>query len=206
MSPVQNHFGVGKEGSTLDNTGNRHSVLQRTYEKFDLFFETLVKAMNLTGAIAIFGVMLLICADIIMRNVASQPIHGVPELVGQSIVMIMFLQLVSTIRHNGIPRAEIGIVFFRNRSPRIHQLLEFLIALAGGFVCLLIATETYPRLIRSIERSEVFGTEGIFAAPLWPIRLIVVVGSALAAIQFLLIAINHFRNVFNETPKKVLED
>ena len=64
--------------------------------------------------------------------------------------------------------------------------------LAGSvfFVCILQGA--VPRLIEAYERGYFAGNEGLFVVPVWPIRLILVIGCIVVAIQFALLA---WRNV-----------
>jgi TRAP-type mannitol/chloroaromatic compound transport system permease small subunit len=61
-------------------------------------------------------------------------------------------------------------------------------ALAGVVACAIIAYATWPLLTRSWTNSEFIGVEGVFTFPTWPMRFVVALGAALAALQYLLLA------------------
>ena len=63
-------------------------------------FGWMIDGLNAVGSLVIAAVMALMCADVLMRNIANQPIDGVAEMVAASIVIIVFLQLPSTVRQS----------------------------------------------------------------------------------------------------------
>lgn len=159
-------------------------------------FGWVVDGLNGAGSLLIGAVMLLICADVLSRNLANQPIHGVSELVGLSIIAIVFLQLGSTLRHDRMSRAELFIDGFRLRHPRSGALLQLLFDLAGVAVCAILFYATLPKFDQAWTNSEFIGVQGVFTAPTWPVRLIVLVGLAVTALQYLSIALRDARAVF----------
>jgi len=48
-----------------------------------------------------------------------------------------------------------------------------------------------PRLIEAYERGYFAGNEGLFVVPVWPIRLILVAGCLVVALQFVVLAWRH---------------
>ena len=69
--------------------------------------QRLTGAMNALGTLWILGLMVLINADVIGRDVFSHPVRGVTELVALSIVGIVFLQLADTLRAGRFTRADV---------------------------------------------------------------------------------------------------
>lgn len=157
------------------------------------WFGWLVDGLNGIGSLLIGAVMLLICADVLARNLINRPIHGVSEMVGLSIIAIVFLQLGSTLRHDRMSRAELFIDGFRLRHARAGACLQLLFDLAGVLVCAILFYATWPKFDQAWSNSEFIGVQGVFTAPTWPVRLIVLVGLAVTAIQYLLIALRDAR-------------
>lgn len=153
----------------------------------DSWFGRLVDGLNAAGSVLIGAIMLLMCADVLLRDLANRPIDGVAELVASSIVIIVFLQLPSTLRHGRMSRADLFIDPFIVRRPRAGKALRALFSLAGVFACGVIAYATWKPLARSWTDSEFLGVEGLFTFPTWPMRAVVLLGAALAAIQYLLL-------------------
>jgi TRAP-type C4-dicarboxylate transport system permease small subunit len=159
----------------------------------DSAFGRLIDALNAAGSVLIGAVMLLMCADVLLRNLANRPIDGVAELVATSIVMIVFLQLPATLRHGRMSRADLFIDPFIDRRPRAGKRLRALFSATGIFACGVIAYASWWPLLRSWTEDEFLGVEGLFTFPIWPMRALVVLGAALAAVQYLLLAVQDLR-------------
>ena len=164
-------------------------------------FGRLVDGLNAAGSLVIGAVMLLMCADVLMRDLFNQPLDGVAEMVAASIIIIVFLQLPSTLRHGRMSRADLFIDPFIQRRPVAGHLLNSVFSLAGVFACGVIAYATWPLLAKAWRDNEFFGIEGVFTMPVWPMRVVVFVGAALAAIQYALMVFQDLKRVI-EGPAK----
>lgn len=147
--------------------------------------------LNAVGSLLIFTIMALICADVFSRNAFNMPLNGVAELVSASIVMIVFLQLASTLRHGRMAQADIFIIGFTMRHPRSGNALQMLFHMAGAWVMWVIYNGTLPVFLRAWERNQFMGIEGVFTFPVWPIRIIVLTCAVATLSQYLLIAGHH---------------
>lgn len=156
-------------------------------------FGRLVDALNAAGSVTIAAVMLLMCADVLARNLANKPIDGVAEMVATSIIMIVFLQLPATIRHGRMSRADLFIDPFTEKRPIAGRRLHALYSAFGIFACLVIMRATWPMLVNAWEEGEFFGIDGVFTFPVWPMRAIVLAGTLLGAVQYALLAWQHLR-------------
>ncbi|MFP8833561.1 TRAP transporter small permease subunit [Hydrogenophaga sp. XSHU_21] len=156
-------------------------------------FGYVVDALNGLGSIVIAMVMVLMCADVLLRNLLNQPIDGVAEMVAASIIVIVFLQLPSTLRHGRMSRADLFLDPFMLRRPRAGLRLRALFSVFGVFACAVIAYATWPLFQRAWTNSEFLGVEGVFTFPTWPMRLVVFTGAALAAIQYALMVWHDLR-------------
>lgn len=168
----------------------------------DSLFGYFVDGLNSTGSMLILVVMLLMCADILARNIFNSPIHGVAELVAISIVTIVFLQLASTLRHDRMSRADIFIDHFAARRKLSGNLLLALFNLAGTVMCSVVFYATLPVFLKAWSDNEYLGVEGVFTAPTWPVRFIVLIGAATAAIQYLLILVGNLRSALEHDSVK----
>jgi len=151
-------------------------------------FGWLVDGANALGTALIFLLMLLILSDVGSRTFFNAPIHGVAELVGMSVIVVVFSQLASSARHGRMARAEIFIDDYRLRNPRAGAAVQVLWNLAGVAVCTIICYATWPKLVDAIVTDEFIGNQGLFTAPVWPMRLAVVAGAALTGVQYLVFA------------------
>lgn len=152
-------------------------------------FGKLVDGLNAAGSVVIAAVMVLMCTDVLMRNLLNQPLDGVAEMVAASIIIIVFLQLPSTLRHGRMSRADLFIDPFIQKRPVAGRRLRAVFSLFGIFACGVIAYATWPLLAKAWLDSEFFGIEGVFTMPVWPMRAVVLLGAALAAIQYALLVI-----------------
>jgi TRAP-type mannitol/chloroaromatic compound transport system permease small subunit len=158
-------------------------------------FTALVAGLNGVGTAWIFALMVLINVDVLSRYLFNSPIQGVAEIVELSIVGIVFLQISDTVRLRRLTRSDGLYARILSQRPRIGHVLGAFFDLAGFsfFVCILIGG--FPRLVEAYERGYFAGNEGLFVVPVWPIRLILVIGCVVAAIQFLMLAWDHIASL-----------
>ena len=147
-------------------------------------FGWLIDGLNGAGSLLIFATMFLVCADVIARDFFNSPIHGVAEMVALSIIAILFLQLASTLRHGRMSCADIFIGGFRQKHPVAGGLLQAFFDLCGVAVCVIIVYTTLPVFDKAWSGNQFIGVQGIFTAPTWPVRAIVILGAAAAGAQY----------------------
>jgi TRAP-type mannitol/chloroaromatic compound transport system permease small subunit len=160
-------------------------------------FGWVVDGLNGVGSLLIFAVMFLICADVIARDFFNSPIHGVAELVAMSIIAIVFLQLASTLRHGRMSRAELFIDDFKLKHPFAGNLIQFVFDLCGVLVCCILVYATWPILNRAWTGNEFIGVQGVFTAPTWPVKFVVLLGAGLTALQYLVHAQRSLKAAFD---------
>jgi TRAP-type mannitol/chloroaromatic compound transport system permease small subunit len=165
-------------------------------------FELVILALNSAGSGWVCFLMVLICADIASRGLLNQPVNGVAEIVALSIVICVFLQLSHTLAVGRLTRADILLRWLSEAYPRASHLPQLISHLLGAIVFALIAYASYPILLDSWARSEYVGQLGTFTAPTWPAKLVVVVGSILTCIQFLVLAAGNLRGMFAPGPDR----
>jgi TRAP-type C4-dicarboxylate transport system permease small subunit len=83
-------------------------------------------------------------------------------------------------------RSSAVLELLARRSPRARALVEACFLFVGALMFALVVRATWPLLVRSIERNEFFGVEGVFTFPTWPVRLIMVVGAIAVALAYLI--------------------
>ena len=139
---------------------------------------------NVAGSCLIFGLVVLITADVLGRNLFGTPVAGVPEIVSLSIVAIVFLQAPQALRAGRLTRSDGVIDVLKSRRPRIAAGLETLFDLCGICVLGAILYSHWPIMVRSWERNDFIGAVGNFTAPTWPVKAMLAIGAALLALQF----------------------
>lgn len=164
------------------------------------------QALNAMGTLLIIGLMLLINSDIIGRTGFDAPLRGVTELVSLSIVGIVFLQLADTLRCGRFTRADMLLDKLKRDRPAFAARLQAVYHLAGALLMMVILWAAWPSLIGSIASREYVGALGDFTAPVWPVRLMMLVGLATTALTFLMLAFidlqrsRHLANAFKPGP------
>jgi TRAP-type mannitol/chloroaromatic compound transport system permease small subunit len=148
----------------------------------------LTQGLNALGTLIIIGLMLLINTDIVGRTGFDAPVRGVTELVSLSIVGIVFLQLADTLRSGRFTRADMLLDRLKRTRPPLAAALQALYHLLGAALMLVILWAAWPSLMESIRMREYVGALGDFTAPVWPVRLMMLVGLSVTALTFLLLA------------------
>jgi len=110
-----------------------------------------------------------------------------------SIVGIVFMQLADTLRAGKLTRAEVLLGYLQRRRPRTARGLQALYHLVGACLLAVICAASWGPLTESIEIGEYVGAVGDFQAPMWPVRLIIVLGCACAALTFVFLAWDDFK-------------
>tara|TARA_B100001142_G_C14187393_1_gene598598 strand:+ start:213 stop:758 length:546 start_codon:yes stop_codon:yes gene_type:complete len=158
-------------------------------------FSALVAGLNSVGTGWIFLLMILINTDVLSRYLFNTPIQGVTEIVELSIVGIVFLQISDAVRAGRLTRSDGLYRQILKRYRVFGYFMDILFNLAGSFFFLCILFGAVPRLIEAYDRGYFSGNEGLFVMPVWPIRLILVVGCIVVAMQFLVLAWDSIKNL-----------
>lgn len=150
-------------------------------------FQRLGKWLNALGTVWIIALMLLINTDVLGRNLFNAPVRGVTELVALSIVGIVFLQLADTLRCGRFTRAEVLLAQLVRTHPAWHAALSALWHALGGALLLVVLWASWGPLVESVQIREYVGAVGSFQAPVWPVRLITLVGLSVTALTYALL-------------------
>lgn len=174
-------------GARLD--GHRSGALARVWH-------LLVNGLAALGTLLIGVLMLLICADIVARNLLGSSLPLISELGALTLVMIVYLQLAATVRADRLARTEIFLGAFRASRPGAGALLAAVFDLAGALLIGLVAWSTVGILGKDFASAEFIGVPGIATMPTWPFRMLILIGVGVAAVEFLLRAIIALRDGF----------
>jgi len=160
------------------------NLITRAFSKF-------VTGLNSVGGVLIFGLIVMINFDVFSRFLFNAPIDGVTELVELSIVAIVFLQLSDAVRNGRLTRSDGLYRKIQEKKPRIGHILGAVFDLAGAVFFITIIAGSIPRFIEAWERNYFAGNRGIFVVPVWPVRLILVIGAITVVLVFLGMARKH---------------
>ncbi len=164
------------------------------FRHFADLFTGLTSLSNSIGSVWVFGLMFLICADVIARGAFNSPIHGVPEMVGYSLVGAVYLQLAHSLHVGRFTRAEMFIEPLTKRRPIVAGMFNIIFDAAGVFVFALITYGSYFKF-QEAWPDLVFGGDGIFEILVWPLRLITMCGAAMVAVKYLIMTIEEIFSV-----------
>ncbi|MFZ1500169.1 MAG: TRAP transporter small permease [Giesbergeria sp.] len=172
----------------------RHAVPKDAYgQPLPAGFHRVVQALNALGTLWIVALMVLINTDVLGRNLFNAPVRGVTELVSLSIVGIVFLQLADTLHSGRITRADVLLQGLQKSRPVLAAALHAVFHLVGALLMATILWAAWPTLWESIRMREYVGAIGDFTAPVWPVRVVMLVGLAATLITFVLLALADVR-------------
>jgi TRAP-type C4-dicarboxylate transport system permease small subunit len=164
----------------------RGNIITRAFSKF-------VAGLNSVGGALIFAMIVMINLDVFSRFLFNAPIDGVTELVELSIVAIVFLQLSDAVRNGRLTRSDGLFSKIREKNPRLGHVMSIIFDLAGAVFFVTIISGSIPRFIEAWERGYYSGNQGIFVVPVWPGRLVIVIGAITVVFVVLGLVINHVK-------------
>ena len=161
---------------------------------------SLISIMNSIGTAWVFVLLVIINLDIGGRAIFNHPIRGVPEIVSLSIVACVFLQVAHTLKVGRLTRSEILLNWLSKHHPNVQHVLNGLYHVVGAGLMMIMFKASLPLFNKAWKLDVYVGAEGDFMAPVWPVKLIILIGCTAAAIQFLLTAWQEFRSL-GRTPE-----
>lgn len=163
-------------------------------------FERLTGVMDTIGTVWVFILLIIINLDIFGRALFDLPLRGVPEIVSMSIVALVFMQIAHTLAVGRLTRSDVFINWVKAKKPRLGFSLQGLYHLIGAVLCLILLRYSWPFFLKAWRIGEYVGAQGDFMAPVWPVKLIILIGSATAAIQFFILAYQDLRAAIDGSP------
>lgn len=149
------------------------------------FSDRLSKLLMILAAVWAMGLSVLIVADIVANNVVGRAIPGVRELVVSSIVMIVYMQLGYAIRSHSMLRADTFLLVMPIPLQRVLLAVGYAL---GAFFFFMIMKGTINPAVHAWTTNEFWG-EGALRVPVWPTRFMVLFGSALAILNYVVAAL-----------------
>ena len=145
--------------------------------------DALAKTLMVVAAFWTFVLCFIILADVTGRTVFDAPLHGTVEIVANSIVMIVFLQAGYAIRSQAMLRTEVLVDRF---GPNGRKVALGFADLLGAIFFLIIVLGAFEPAIRAFINGE-FEGEGALRVPVWPTRFVILIGAALAIVNYLVL-------------------
>lgn len=184
---------LSPDPQSTTGTGKRPAIALA--KRLDDVLRRVTEVMSSVGTVWFFALVILICAEVIAREVFLAPIRGVTEMAAYSIVGATFLQLSNSLYSERMRRADFLLTIFGKWFPLGLAVLEVVISLVGLWMMIVLTQAAWPKLIDTYVEAEVVGIPGEFSFKVWPLRLLVVVGSAMTAMAFLARALRRFWQV-----------
>ena len=161
------------------------------------------RGMLVVGSLLAMFLAFVICVDVIGRSAFNSPLRGTAEIVASSIVVICYLQVTYAIASGGMMQ----VTLFTNLMPvRMRAAVGVATCLLGVVLFYIVTRGS----ISGFQNAWTFGSyegEGALRVPTWPVRLAVLVGSALAMVTYALLALQHLRTLVTgrDAPEALIE-
>ncbi len=158
-------------------------------------FGKLTVALSAAGTVLIILMAIGVNADILGRELLNRPVPGVTEFLGLAIVSVVFLQVANTSREDRHISNDLIMSWVALKRPRLAIFFYGLFHLIGAAIFLLIVWWVVPIVIENYNGGYYKGTSGYVEIPVWPFIATVVIGAAVAAVQYILLAVQEFRRM-----------
>ena len=143
-------------------------------------------AANAAGTFVVILLVAVVNYDIIARGLFNRPFLGAVEVVQFSVVLIVFLQLPDVIRVGRLTRSDGFLMLLSRRAPPKGRALSRAIDLLSAGFMVLVVYAMWPEFLDMWETQDFFSVPGVFTAPWWPVKLVILLSAGLCAVHFLL--------------------
>lgn len=161
----------------------------------DRLLDYLGQSLLVFAAILGFALAFVVCTDVVGRYFFSSPLKGTPEMVSMAIVIIAYLQACYAIRSGGMIAVD---AFYVSYPRRFKSLVSLVGSVLGVLLFALICFSSVDRAIEALVSGEYEG-EGALRVPSWPAKWVLVLGSGLASLSYLILALKQAASLFNGT-------
>ncbi len=145
-------------------------VSDTPFARLDRSYFALETVLNYIAAAFLFSLMLLACAEVLMRYLFNAPIHGQQDMVEIMIPTMGFFGLAYCQRLAGHVRMELLIHRLRGRALWIFEF-------CGNFATILIVTVMIWGTWQNFLNAYELGDSSMDAQiPVWPPKLIITLG------------------------------
>jgi TRAP-type C4-dicarboxylate transport system permease small subunit len=148
---------------------------------FNRLNDRLVRALLALAAVITFSLSFLVVADIIGRVVFNSPVKGTPEIVSMSIVIICFLLAGYAVHSGGMIYTDVLVGAL---GPRANAFSSLVTSVLGTSFFALIVWGSFEPTLHAWTSGE-FEGEGALRVPVWPARVVVMLGAALVTLIYL---------------------
>lgn len=146
--------------------------------------DRLTRLLMVIGAIWAFCLCFVALTDIVLRS-TNIPISGTKEIVANSVVIIVFMQVGYAVRSGSMLRADFLVNMF---PPIVQRILQIFALILGAVFFLYLLNAAVEPAMRSFRRGE-FDGAGALQVPVWPARWAIAIGAGLAGFNYVLLTI-----------------
>lgn len=161
-------------------------MFQSTFHGISKIANSISTIANVIGTLVVLSLVIVINYDVFARGLFNSPFRGAVEVVQFSMVLIVFLQLPDVVRVGRLTRSDGFLLLLEYKAPKVARVIHFFINLISAIVMSLIVLAMFPEFIEMWESKDYFGIPGVFTAPWWPIKLIILGSAALCCVLFVL--------------------
>jgi TRAP-type C4-dicarboxylate transport system permease small subunit len=123
---------------------------------------------------------LIILIDVVGRGIFSAPFKGAPEIIGNSIAVMAFLQAPHAISLRAMLRGELVDQYL---SPGARRMLDAFCYMLGTALFAAICYASIDPAVHAWDIGEYEG-EGALRVPTYPVRMVIIALSALASLNY----------------------
>jgi TRAP-type mannitol/chloroaromatic compound transport system permease small subunit len=142
--------------------------------------------LNVVGTVLILGLVILVNADVIGRNLF--------------LAAIVFLQVSQAFRMGRFTRTEALLDGLARHSPRLRNAVELIYVVAAFVLIWLLFSASDELFWKAWDRNSYIGTVGDFTAPDWPVKLVILIGCLALMMQMVITGIIALWGVIDPTP------
>ena len=151
--------------------GRRHTAAMQPVALAD----RLSRSMMVMAAALTFVLAIVVLADTVSRGFSRHPLGGAGDIVGNAIVMIVFLQAGYAVRCRSMARADFLLGLMPWPARRLVLAVGY--ALGALLFAALFAANWDPAMTAFLRGSG-------SGFPAWPARFVILAGAAMAAVNY----------------------
>jgi len=147
-------------------------MLNRFFGNLEKVVGAINKVFVLFASLMMCGLVVIVCADIFMRDFFRSPFVWATEVTEIFLLQITFLGTAWVLRENGHVVIDVILIKVNEKTKRILNFISYLlIAIVGGILIYYGFTTTYSHYIRGVFNPTAIET------PIWLIIIVIPLGS-----------------------------
>ncbi|ASJ76114.1 TRAP transporter small permease subunit [Granulosicoccus antarcticus] len=165
-------------------------IFASSWRFITLVAERISMGANVVGTLTVLALVMVVNYDVIARGFFGAPFMGAVEVVQFTLVFIVFLQLPDVVRVGRLTRSDGFLAILATVKPTLALWLQRAVDALAAVFMMLVAYALWPEFMKMWESDDYFGVPGVFTAPWWPIKLVILASGALCALLFIIKIVN----------------